>query len=762
MLYDMILRKRLIVMALLLVLSNCYAQKKPSVSELKQMLTTKQTAAQRITTLQDLSQAYIYMPEAWPKDMDSARFFTNAAEKLAVKVKDEKARVKNLLLYAQMYRESGNRDTGREYAAKALTVSDKNNWEGLKGDCYVELSKYFGWEQGLPDKIKSLENALIAYRKGGTQQQLADLLAKLAEQHLNISDYRKVVAESKEAIRIYKAIKVHDNLRDIYDVLGIAYTKLGLYEDGVRYSLLAAKEGEKQGDESMYMASVYNHIGLAHFYNENFNLARQYHEKSLQYAIKNQAQGYIHTLAGSIVNDMYSVGKKKEALAFLKDILKRYPPEDIESRITSFISLITIYRELNQLAIAGKYSAELLTLINGNESRIRPSVLFNVNNILLSYYYRVKDYKSAEKYLERNRKIAFDSGDNASERYVYMWSFKLDSVSGNYASAIKNFQKYTAIKDSIFNEAKSNQVSELQIVYETEKKDHALTENAKNIQLLKQEAEIQRAKIHTDRIIKIVVYIVVGLCLVIMVLLYRGYRLKQRSNKNLEVKQQEIEMQNTFLKRLVEEKQWLLKEIHHRVKNNLQIVMSLLNSQSAYLKDDAAVTAIRDSQHRVHSMSLIHQKLYKSDNLAAINMPEYINELIEYLKDSFNLEFSIYFEVDIEDIDMDVSQAVPIGLILNEAITNAIKYAFTDKDMGRINVKLSYSRDDYFMLTIADNGVGLPVGFDIEKTSSLGMKLMQGLSSDLDGTFNITTDGGTKISVEFIYNYMFNHNETAI
>ncbi|MXN90375.1 hypothetical protein GR160_03980 [Flavobacterium sp. Sd200] len=749
--------KSFTVIALLVVYCSCYAQQKLTVKQLRLQLGAKQTPVQRITTLQDLAQAYIYMPEALPKDIDSALYFTNAAEKISLKIKDEKALVKNALLYAQAYRESDRRDIGKKYATGALAKATQNNWEGLKGDCFVELSKYFGWEQGLQDKVKTLEKALEAYRKGGTQQQLADILAKLAEQHLNISENKKVVAECKEAIKIYRSLK-QEELGDVYDILGIAYTKLGLYEEGVKYSLLAAKEGEKNGDESMNMASIYNHIGLAHFYNENFELARQYHEKSLEYAIKNQADGYIHTLTGSIVNDMYPLGKKKEALAFLKDILKRYPPTNLESLVTSRLSFITIYRELNDLNNARKYCNELITIINGNQDRIRPAVLFNINNILLSYYYRAKDYTAAKKYLDKNREIAFLSGDNASRRYVYMWSFKLDSISGNYVSAIKNFQKYTAIKDSVFNEAKSNQVSELQISYETEKKDHALTENAKNIKILKQEAEIQKAKIQTDRIIKIVVYVVVGFCVIIMLLLYRGYSLKQRSNKNLEIKQQEIEIQNTFLKRLVEEKQWLLKEIHHRVKNNLQIVMSLLNSQSAYLKDQVAVTAIKNSQHRVHSMSLIHQKLYKSDDLAAINMPEYINELIDYLKDSFDLDHNIYFETEIEDIDMDVSQAVPIGLILNEAITNSIKYAFGANRNGRITVKLAYSHDDYFILTIADDGSGLPSGFDITKTTSLGMKLMQGLSSDLDGNFRIVSDNGTKITVEFIYHYTFNHN----
>lgn len=109
--------------------------------------------------------------------------------------------------------------------------------------------------------------------------------------------------------------------------------------------------------------------------------------------------------------------------------------------------------------------------------------------------------------------------------------------------------------------------------------------------------------------------------------------------------------------------------------------------------------------------------------------------------------------MDIEDIDMDVSQAVPLGLILNEAITNSIKYAFPDKQEGKISISLLNSTDDYFILKIADNGTGLPPDFDSRKSNSLGMRLMLGLSGDLEGTFTIQNENGTAVSVEFEYNY---------
>ena len=179
--------------------------------------------------------------------------------------------------------------------------------------------------------------------------------------------------------------------------------------------------------------------------------------------------------------------------------------------------------------------------------------------------------------------------------------------------------------------------------------------------------------------------------------------------------------------------------------------MSLLNSQSAYIDNEPALTAIHDSQHRVHAMSLIHQKLYNSENLSSIDMSFYIRELASYLSDSFNTRQRIRFEFDIEPLDLDVSQAVPLGLILNEAITNSLKYAFPNEREGVINVTLSNTSGNQYLLEISDNGIGIPSHLKNKKAGSLGMSLMAGLSEDLDGSFSIEKNNGTVIRILFVH-----------
>ena len=222
-----------------------------------------------------------------------------------------------------------------------------------------------------------------------------------------------------------------------------------------------------------------------------------------------------------------------------------------------------------------------------------------------------------------------------------------------------------------------------------------------------------------------------------------------RQVRKMKIQQKEINQKNVSLHHLVEEKEWLLKEIHHRVKNNLHTITSLLESQAAYLQNDA-LTAIRDSQHRVYAMSLIHQKLYQPEkNVSDIDIPVYIHELVNYLKESFETERRIKFRMDLEPIALDISLAVPLGLILNEAITNSVKYAFPNQREGMITISIRKTTEDAIQFSVADDGIGLPEGLEVTKTRSLGLKLMKGLSEDIVAKFYIENRQGTRITIEF-------------
>jgi two-component sensor histidine kinase len=201
---------------------------------------------------------------------------------------------------------------------------------------------------------------------------------------------------------------------------------------------------------------------------------------------------------------------------------------------------------------------------------------------------------------------------------------------------------------------------------------------------------------------------------------------------------------------LLEEKDWMLKEIHHRVKNNLQIINSLLTTQAAYLLEPTALEALRESQNRVQAIALVHQKLYQSDSVARVNMQEYIQEITELLLESFDISESVRPQLDVALVELDVALAIPLGLIINEAITNTLKHAFPPPRTGTLTIQLRPIEALRYELRIADDGVGLPPGFDPARAESLGLTMIMGLSRQLGGVLHLTPQApGAQLILHF-------------
>ncbi|MBD2252411.1 PAS domain-containing protein [Nostoc parmelioides] len=204
------------------------------------------------------------------------------------------------------------------------------------------------------------------------------------------------------------------------------------------------------------------------------------------------------------------------------------------------------------------------------------------------------------------------------------------------------------------------------------------------------------------------------------------------------------------IKASLKEKEVLLKEIHHRVKNNLGIVSSLLQMQCRRTQDPQATAILRDSQNRIASIALAHEKLYRSNDLANIDFAQYIPDLTTHLFDSYNVKSScIHLSIQVEDTNLDLETAIPCGLIINELVSNALKYAFPDNREGEIQVRLCQESDRTLTLIVRDNGIGLPLEFDSKKNKTLGITLVQGLVKQLRGKLEIQSQSGTEFKISF-------------
>lgn len=204
------------------------------------------------------------------------------------------------------------------------------------------------------------------------------------------------------------------------------------------------------------------------------------------------------------------------------------------------------------------------------------------------------------------------------------------------------------------------------------------------------------------------------------------------------------------LKVSLKEKEVLLKEVYHRVKNNLQITSSLLELQSAHVRDEYDRELFRESQNRLSTMAMIHEQLYKTDNLSSINMQNYITSLVTGLLQSYDAG-DVTSDIRVDDTLFTLDTAIPLGLIINEIVTNSLKYAFKKQDdkQNRLTIRLNKRSESMMQLTVADNGPGLPPKNIIESKKSLGMELIDALTSQLGGNLDISNDGGAVFSITF-------------
>ncbi|MBA7676824.1 hypothetical protein ES703_85069 [subsurface metagenome] len=204
------------------------------------------------------------------------------------------------------------------------------------------------------------------------------------------------------------------------------------------------------------------------------------------------------------------------------------------------------------------------------------------------------------------------------------------------------------------------------------------------------------------------------------------------------------------LKASLKEKEILMQEIHHRVKNNMQIISSLMKLQSRKFRDNRLKEVFRECHGRIQAMALVHETLYQSDSLSEIDLRQYVERLANHLFQAYKARSKIQLKLGIEDIIFEIEQAIPCGLIVNELLSNSLKHAFPGGRKGNIEIRAHLTENGEIELAVSDNGVGLPDGFDLHNTETLGLELVAGLvESQLEGTVSINMEKGTEFVMHF-------------
>lgn len=588
-------------------------------------------------------------------------------------------------------------------------------------------------------ELTKLQQQIATAEKASNWQQAIDFMQQMARYYIDAKSFNKAIASLNNALRTAKT-HAPEKLPELYADIGFCYSRSGHAVQSVAWSLKAAQTAERRQLKGRALGDIYNKVSMSFSDIRQYDSSFAYGKKAITAAEQSNDTDLILSTYFNLAIGQGDLGRNKEALQLLQEIVRKYPSNASDYQFVLNYIYTNIYLNLQQNEKAGLHFEKILQLDATAREQPEHIGLFLFTGV--RYYTTIGQYGKAKPYILRREAMMKDHFNLLEKTKDEEFLFMADSAAGNYLSAINHYRSFTYWKDSLFSLDKAHQLNELQVAYNSEKKDHDIT-------LLQKDGRLKDAHIRNQAITR---NFIIGGALVLLLLLgiiYSRYQLKQRSNKALQAKQEEINRQNMLLKKLLEEKEWLLKEIHHRVKNNLQIVISLLNTQSAFLNNEDAIAAIRNSQHRMHAMSLIHQKLYQTDNLALIDMQWYIRELVGYLKECFDNSKGITFKLDTEPLELDVAQAVPIGLILNEAVSNAIKYAFPGNRSGNIHIGLNMQSDTLYRLRISDDGIGLSADFDIDEAASLGMSLMRGLSNQLDASFDVQRCNGTIVSVIF-------------
>jgi len=338
--------------------------------------------------------------------------------------------------------------------------------------------------------------------------------------------------------------------------------------------------------------------------------------------------------------------------------------------------------------------------------------------------------KEAEKYfrkkLELNR-LQKDENDIASSLVNLTRVLKAQGKTDELGDL---YEERLSLQDSIYTRLRTQQVSE--------------AETRLGLTLKEQQLENQNLKLEQQRKQRNWYLGLIALLSLLVVGAFLAYRRIAKDRKVIANQKEDLQQSLT-------EKEFLLKEIHHRVKNNLQIISSLLDKQARSSADQALKQMIHEGQDRIQSMALIHQNLYQSENLSTIQIQKYIQELTTNISGSQRAaEKNIEINLDVEPIQLDIDRAIPLGLILNELLTNSFKHGFKGQEGGQVNVQFKEKPNQEYELNFSDTGKGLPKDFDLSKARSLGLNLVNGLVQQLDGILDFeSSQQGTQFSIQF-------------
>lgn len=589
-------------------------------------------------------------------------------------------------------------------AAKADTDS-VSYYLAILGSYYLNQQIYDSANYYYKKALRYNEQIQNRLRRAGNLNDMGVLYFRTGSLDSSIYYYNAALAEYEQQKDTFNTTIIEVNL-------GMLYKEKGLYEKSLEFLLNAARKLEKT-EPSRTLATCYNSIGNVYLKIGEPHDALAFHQKALVVRHKLNLQSAIASSFNNIGNVYLVLNQYDSALYnFKKSLEIKRALNDKGGEGNSLNNIGEVMVKMGKFKPAEDLFRQALTIQQSTNDKL--GTVTTRNNLALVYL-RNGNLAGAERELKRSELLASSMGVLEPLKVNYEIQVRLYKQKEDYGKALDYSQLLLTIKDSLLNQEKTQSLAEMQTRYESLKKEGRIT-------ILEKEGILQAVEIDRKQIWIRSLLVAMVLIFIIGLLIYYNLRMVRKNKIHIEM---------------------LLKELHHRVKNNLQILSSLLSLQSQQLTDDSAIKAVKSSESRINAMALIHRKLYTVDQNRTVDIKEYITELIQYLVYSYGYhERNFKLDLEIREISIDVDKAIPLGLILNELISNAFKHAYENHPNPELRINLEYLGIHELNIRIKDNGGGLPVA-DGKRRKTFGMKIVSTLIKELKGSLNVKSENGT-------------------
>lgn len=644
-----------------------------------------------------------------------------------------------LLKNVQGHIQTRQMDLARLSALHLLKYSQDNNLANFEAEAYYALGYVFSNLQNVDSALVFLNKADSIFGQLKNERMQGKAKTHIADLHKRQNEFDYAIQNYNSALDCFSSLKdtlwmgiINNHLGHIHLTKGDYYQSLKHFQDAV--------VSFSQLEKCVYVGAA--HIAMGAIYRKTKDTAneKQAYQNAIEVLQKEAATAHLGEAYNNLAEIYLKENNTENGFELLEQAKTIYDSTGHGIGMYSYYAVLANYYsdktnpDYAKVIDYGTMSADIAF----EHQRYREYA--DQASFVGNAYLKINKLEKAKDILSKGYEIAEKFKFTSELSQLSYALSELYTQFGNTEKSHQYLKEYVVLKDSLATDEKVKEFTSLDLTFKHKQeqyRDSLIQVQQKTALIYKHEKELKIQ--HLRQLILALVLIAIAIFVVFIVIAARN---RKAQNTVLDEK-------NKLINQSLHEKELLLKEIHHRVQNNFQTISSLLQLQSKGVEDKRAKQNITEGQRRIQSMALIHQRLYQNNDLSTVNMQDYIEQLSGQIIGSYSLK-NLKIQVDAQQINLDIDTSIPLGLILNELITNSCKYAFDDNKEGLLEISLSQSSTGNYELIHKDSGPGLPDGIDPSKLKSLGLRLISRLADQLHGNLEYSYEDGAWFKIAFL------------